>query len=247
MNCIIVDDDKFARTVIKKLVLRTNLDLLGEFSSAIAARNVLRQMSVDLIFLDVEMPEMSGLDLIKSLSKMPQVVLVSSNRQYGVEAFEYSVTDYLIKPVEYPRFLRAVDKAEMNLRRDRIEAVEPNNVIAQPENNSPQDADHFFVKTKDDGLTVKIIKSEIIYVEALSDYVEINTEKSKFVVHTTMRSLEQKLAGQDFARVHRSYIINIKHIESIDADKNVIMPGKVVPIGGSYKTAFLNRMRPFNL
>jgi DNA-binding LytR/AlgR family response regulator len=204
-------------------------------------------MSVDLVFLDVEMPEMSGLDLIKSLSKMPQVVLVSANRQYGVEAFEYSVTDYLIKPVDYPRFLRAVDKAETNLRRERIEAVEPTNVIAQTETSTAQEVDHFFVKTKDDGRTVKIVQGDIIYVEALSDYVEINTEKNKFVVHTTMKSLEQKLADKDFMRVHRSYIINLKHIESLDGGDNVILPGKVVPIGVSYKSNFLSRIKPFNL
>ena len=242
MNCIIVDDDAFSRTVIKQLVSRVNLELLGEFSSAIDAYQVLKNVNVDVVFLDVEMPEMSGIDLLKSLKKLPQIVLITAGRQYAVEAFEYSVTDYLVKPVEYARFLKAVEKVEISLKPDSSESLI--NPMPTPEAGSEdENPEFFYVKTKDDGRLVKIKVSDISFVEALSDYVEINTDKNKYVVHVTMKALEKRLPDNDFSRIHRSYIINTNLIESIQ-DDNVLVPGKTVPIGASYKANFIKKLRP---
>jgi DNA-binding LytR/AlgR family response regulator len=240
MNCIIVDDDAFSRTVIKQLVSRVSLDVLGEFSSAIDAYNILKNVSVDVVFLDVEMPEMSGLDLLRSLKKLPQIVLITAGRQYAVEAFEYSVTDYLVKPVDYARFLKAMDRVEFNLRREKVEVLSP--TLGQDTEADNDEPESFYVKTKDDGRIVHIKLSDIIFVEALSDYMEINTEKSKYVVHGTMKSLERKLPDNVFTRIHRSYIINTSRIESIEGD-DVVMPGKVIPIGVSYRPIFLKKIK----
>jgi DNA-binding LytR/AlgR family response regulator len=256
MNCIIVDDDAFSRTVIKQLVKRTtNLELVAECSSAIEAYQLLKNIEVDIIFLDVEMPEMSGLDLLKTLKKMPQIIVVTGNKNYAVEAFDYDVTDFLVKPVEYPRFLRAVDRAESNLQRETskllqsppvkavaepvVKRVQPE-IIATPQEAAP--GENFFVKTKDDGRIVHLQTNEIEFIEALSDYVEIHTLSGNcYIVHSTMKGMEKKLPENTFVRVHRSFIINTDCIRSIEDDK-VVMPNREIPIGNSYRSAFLSSL-----
>lgn len=201
MNCIVVDDEEFSRDVIKHFVNKTDtLKLIAECESAGDAFTVLKKNDIDIVFLDVEMPEMSGLDLVKALDDMPQIILVTSRPTYAVEAFEYSITDFLVKPVNYARFLKAVSKAENNLKASSVTV----------ENKT----DEVFVKT--DSKMVKLKFSEIIFIEALSDYVIINTPKRKYIIHSTMKGLEKKLPEKEFSRVHRSYIVNMLKIESIE-------------------------------
>jgi DNA-binding LytR/AlgR family response regulator len=256
MNCIIVDDDTFSRTVIRQLVKRTtSLELVAECSSAIEAYQLLKNIEVDIIFLDVEMPEMSGLDLLKTLKKTPQIIVVTGNKNYAVEAFDYDVTDFLVKPVEYPRFLRAVDRAESNLQREasKLQSLSVKTVAepvvvkrVQPEFvATPQEAvpgENFFVKTKDDGRIVHLQTNEIEFIEALSDYVEIHTLSGNcYVVHSTMKGMEKKLPENNFIRIHRSFIINTDCIRSIEDDK-VVMPNREIPIGSSYRSNFLSSL-----
>lgn len=254
MNCIIVDDDAFSRTVIRQLVKRTaNLELVAECSSAIEAYRLLKNIEVDIIFLDVEMPEMSGLDLLKTLKKMPQIIVVTGNKNYAVEAFDYDVTDFLVKPVEYPRFLRAVDRAESKLQREMMQLravppfavptvrpqVETTAVVPAQETDT---GENFFVKTKDDGRIVHLQTGEIEFIEAMSDYVEIHTLLgNSYVVHSTMKGMEKRLPENIFMRIHRSFIINTEHIRTIEDDK-VIMPNREIPIGNSYRTNFLKSL-----
>jgi len=226
MNCLVVDDEKFSREIIKVFVNKTDsLNLVAECQSASEAFSALRNNDIDLVFLDVEMPEMSGIELMQVLDDMPQIILVTSRPNYAVEAFEYSVTDYLVKPVKYLRFLKAVSKAESNAK--------ANDVTVEKQR------DEVFVK--ESGKMVQIRLSEILFVEALSDYVIINTEKRKHIIHSTMKGLEKKLPENSFIRVHRSHIVNFQKIISIE-DLNVIMPNKIIPIGASYKQRFMKKL-----
>ncbi|WP_448520185.1 LytR/AlgR family response regulator transcription factor [Rhodoflexus sp.] len=251
MNCIIVDDDAFSRIVIRQLVKRTtNLELVAECSSAIEAYQLLKNIEIDIIFLDVEMPEMSGLDLLKTLKQIPQIIVITANKNYAVEAFDYDVTDFLVKPVEYPRFLRAVDRAESKLQRAVAKLQPPLSVTSAPvvmrsvsEAGAEMDSgENFFVKTKDDGRIVNLQTSDVEFIEAMSDYVEIHTLSGNcYVVHSTMKGMEKKLPENVFIRVHRSFIINTEHIRTIKDDK-VILPNREIPIGNSYRTNFLRSL-----
>lgn len=237
MKCIIVDDEEFSRNVIKMHVERTEeLQLCGMFDNAVDAMNALLNEHIDLMFLDVEMPEMSGLDLVNSLETLPQVVLVTGKRDYAVDAFEYSLTDYLVKPVSYARFARAVQKAKNNLEdMPMLLQDQPNTSEGDQENKQE------VIYVKADNKINRIELSSIYFIEALSDYVIINTEKRRFIVHATMKGLEQRLPSEKFARVHRSYIVNLSRVETIE-DYSIIMPQKVIPIGNSYKASFLSKL-----
>ncbi len=227
MKCLIVDDDDFAREVIRVFVERTQgLEILAECNNAISALQILQSNEVDILLLDVEMPEMTGLDLVKSLSVLPQVILITSKEDYAVDAFEYSLTDYLVKPITYARFLKAIQKAQKE-----IENFQP--VMSQ------RDKESIFVKA--DNKLNRINLFDIYFIEALSDYVIINTEKKRYIVHATMKSLEEKLPTRIFARVHRSFIVNLTKVETIE-DLSVVMPQKTIPIGNSYKTSFLSKL-----
>ncbi|WP_027002275.1 LytR/AlgR family response regulator transcription factor [Hugenholtzia roseola] len=225
MNCLVVDDDEFHRNIVKHFVSKTDgLVLVGETDNAADAFNLIKSKEIDIVFLDVEMPEMTGLDLMKVLDDAPQIILVTSRDNYAVEAFEYSVTDYLVKPINYSRFLKAVNKAESNLKAANV---------------TVENQDEVFVKA--DNKIVKLRFSEIHFIEALSDYVIINTAQKKYIIHSTMKGLEKKLPESTFIRVHRSYIVNFNRIESIE-DLNVVMPTKTIPIGASYKNKFMQKL-----
>ncbi len=226
MNCIVVDDEEFSRNVIKHFINKTDgLNLLSECENAAEAFKALKSDEIDIVFLDVEMPDMTGIELMKALDDMPQIILVTSRPNYAVEAFEYSVTDFLVKPVNYARFLKAVSKAETNLKASNVTIENKTNEV--------------FVKA--DSKIIKLKLSDIIYIEALSDYVIINTATRKYIIHSTMKGLEKKLPDSDFIRVHRSYIVNFAKIDQIE-DLNVIVPGKTIPIGASYKNTFMKKL-----
>lgn len=225
MNCIIVDDDELSRLALKKCIDRTdNLTLIGEYISAIEASNKIAELNCDLIYLDVEMPGMSGIDFIRQIKNIPQVIIVSGKKKYAAEAFDYNVTDYLVKPVEYQRFLRATDKAR---------SVDENLKINQKE------IDHLFIKV--DSKLINLPLSEILYIEAYSDYVLIHTDTKRHIVLATMKAVENKLPDSEFIRTHRSYIIRIDKIHEIEG--NTLFIDKIsLPISRSYKEAFFRKL-----
>lgn len=228
MRCLIVDDDDLMRAVMENFVEQhAALTLVGSCSSAIDASNFLAEQSVDLAFLDVEMPGMTGLDLVRSLEKRPQIVMVTSKAEYAVDAFDIEVTDYLLKPVTYVRFLKAVKRAERN--------IEEANQAAAPA------IDDSTVFIKSEGRLVKVRLDEIQWVEAQGDYVMIHTPEDRHMVHSTMKGMANKLPDQDFVRVHRSFIVRIDQIEDIE-DASLVIGRKVIPIGASYKSKLLSRL-----
>lgn len=225
MNCIIVDDDRMSRAVLEKCVNETDfLELVGQYSNAMDARAAINTKNVDLIFLDIEMPEMSGLEFIQNFPDVPQIIFVTSQKQYAVEAFEYDVTDYVTKPVNYARFLKAAEKAR------RIHDVFE---------NDDSDGMDFFVKC--DSKMVKINLNDLNYVEALGDYVRLITHDKKYTVLSTMKAFDAKLPNDMFMRVHKSYIINLKKIERLE--KNVAHIGDLrIPISRTYKESLKKRL-----
>ncbi|MEM9896362.1 MAG: LytTR family DNA-binding domain-containing protein [Bacteroidota bacterium] len=230
LNCMIVDDDKMSRLVIEKFIEKTDfLTLTHNLDNSKEASDILLGESandVDVVFLDIEMPGMSGLDLVKSLKHAYNIILVTSKSEYATEAFEDSVADYLVKPVEYERFLKAVNKVSETLEKEKI--------LAERE-------DHVYVKS--DGKLFRLAYNDILFVEALADYVIFNTEKRKHIVHHTMKGIEKKLPESIFSRVHRSYIINRTKIQRIE-DLHVYIGEKNFSIGASYRESL---MAKFNL
>lgn len=225
MDCLIIDDEEMSRNMVKHFVDQTkSLNLVGVCSDAIQAVNILNKTKIDLLFLDIEMPEMSGYDLIKSLSDPPQVILITSKKEHAAEAFVYGVTDYLVKPITYPRFFQAVSRAEENYALSQIK-ITTNNEL--------------YVRT--DAKIVKVKLEEILYIEALADYIMIITVNNKYIVHSTMKGFQSRLPADTFVRVHRSYIVNREKIESIE-NLFVVINNKYIPIGASYKDEFMKRL-----
>jgi DNA-binding LytR/AlgR family response regulator len=223
MNCMIIDDEEMSRLTLRMLIEKTEfLTLTHEFDNPTSAIPYLSE--VDLLFLDVEMPEMSGLDLLKNIDVAPTIILTTAKTQYALEAFEYDVTDYLVKPIQYVRFVKAVNKAY---------ELHKQNMQGQPYGDS------IFVRTE--AKIIKISLNKILYIEALADYVTLHLADEKHVVHGTMKALEKKLPPHDFMRVHRSFIVNVNNISAIE-DLNIMINKRVIPIGASYKDSFLKRI-----
>ena len=229
MNCIIVDDDPLSRKIIEGFIEKTDaLNLIGSFESPLDSFQIFeKEEPVDLIFLDVEMPEMTGLEFLNTLDSPPMIIIVSGQEKYALEAYEYDVIDYLLKPLALPRFYKSINKAQKRFQ-------EKESISKYPE--------EIFIKKKNSTL-VRLRYDDILWVEALENYVTVNTFQEKFTIHFTMKAIENKLPSGNFKRVHRSYIVNIKRIERIE-DNNVIIKAnnstKVIPIGKSYRDNLMN-------
>jgi two-component system LytT family response regulator len=227
LKCIVVDDDPMTRKIIESLIDRTErLEKVGTFDSAIQASNFLQTDHVDLIFLDVEMPEMTGLEFVRSLQRRPSIVLVGSQEKYAVPAFDLEVTDYLLKPLDYPRFLKAVNRVK------DLEA--PVEMGKEPITN-----EKLFVKV--DNYLVGINLQDVIMVEAMADYVRILVGDKRYTVYSSMKGLSAKLPEQLFMRVHRSYIVNLNKIDRID-DNTLVLNGHLVPVGVTYQKELMARI-----
>ncbi len=225
MNCIIVDDDKLQKRIVEEYIKKTDsLNLIGSFDSAIDAIPILNSnLEIHLIFLDIEMPEMNGIEFLDSLQHLPQIVIMSSKDKYALDAFEYDVTDYLLKPISYARFYKAVDKVYNKL-------------------NKQKNNDGIFIKNSSNTL-VRLNYNDILWVEALENYVVVNNYKDKYTILFTMKAMEKKLPANTFTRVHRSYIVNVKKINVIE-DNSIIMKTstgtKMIPIAKSYKEKLMS-------
>ena len=227
MNCIIVDDDEMSRNALEHLVSKIPfLVLTGVYTKASEALPIMNSKNVDLMLLDIEMPEISGIEFFKSLKSPPLTILATAKKEYALEAFECNIIDYLVKPIQLDRFFKAINRAK-----DIFDNYKKNEVSTSP--------DHLFVKVS--GTLVKIGMKEILWIEALGDYITINTPEKKYTIHSTMKSIENKLANDKFIRVHRSYIISIDSIHSID-DNVIIINKQLIPVGYVYKENLVRRL-----
>ncbi|HEY0732313.1 MAG TPA: LytTR family DNA-binding domain-containing protein [Chitinophagaceae bacterium] len=228
MKCLIVDDNTMARMAMKQLVKQVkDLELVQECADAMEAYNTINEKQVDLLFLDIEMPGMSGLDLIRNLgNKKPLIIFTTAKKDYAVEAFELNVVDYLVKPVSPARFLQAIEKAN--------EAYASNKQEVKLE-------DQAFVFVKDNGVLKRVNVDDILFLEAMGDYVKVHTQHKFHVLHSTLKAIEEKLPPSKFIRVHRSYIISINKIDSIQ--DGVIAIGKsTIPVADTYRSALNKRI-----
>jgi two-component system LytT family response regulator len=230
-NCVIVDDEPLARNLMTEYVRKVPalLNLVEACSSPLAALEVLRNNNVDILFLDVQMPEITGISLLKVLQKKPLVVLTTAYSEYALEGYELDVADYLLKPITFERFLRTVDKL--------IQRLETKTPPATPQERSPSEPSPAFVFVKDGTKLVKVRLDDILYVEGLKDYVTIHTRTQKVVSLQRLKALEEQLPADKFIRIHNSYIVALDAIEVIH--KGDVQIGQaVLPIGETYKKAF---------
>jgi len=221
IRTIIVDDEPLALEVLKNYIDQLhNVQLVTACNNAIEANEALRTHEVDLLCLDIHMPQLTGIEFLKSLKNPPLVLFTTAHPDYALEGFELDVVDYLLKPISLDRFMKAIHKVE-----DRMQ-----------KHDSPDGDDHFYVKA--DKKLVKIFYKEILYIEGLKDYVIIRNEHNRVITLQTMKSLENKLPSDHFIRVHRSYIVNIDKIQSIMGNMLEIMEKgqiKHIPVGKNYR------------
>ncbi|MDF2930893.1 MAG: two-component system response regulator [Chryseobacterium sp.] len=231
MKALIVDDNDIARTTLAHLAKQIpNLTIVNEYSNAIEAYNHLQNNHVDLIFLDIEMPEMTGIELTKNLSgKDIIIIFTSSNKEYALEAFELNIVDYILKPVMPARFLQAVSKAQSILE-SKKENVEMTN--------------DEFLFVRDSNITRRLKLDDIFYAEAMGDYVKFYTREKMFAIHGKMKTAEERLPKDNFIRVHRSYIVSVSKIDTLQ-DGGIMINGKFIPVADAYRKALNARMNIF--
>ena len=235
LTCAIIDDDEINRLTLEHYVgLTPNLKLLASLADGLAGLTFFREGNrVDVLFLDIEMPHLSGLDLLRVLPNPPEVIITTARQDFAVDAFALRVTDYLVKPFEFARFTQAVERVSSRV------GTAP--AAAAPAAEAPTRTD-LFVKVN--SRMVRINFDEVLYVEALSDYVNIVTDRHKYIVYTTLKALETRLAPYvNFVRVHRSYLLNTQHIESIEDNTANLHGGHFVPIGKSYQEGFYKSLQ----
>jgi len=228
MNCLIIDDNSIARTTLKQLASRINdLTVAGECKDAVEGYNFLQEKSVDIVLLDIEMPGMNGLELTRALQgQRPLIIFTTSKKDYAIEAFELNVVDYLVKPVAPARFIQAIDKARTILE-SRSDEMKINN--------------DEFIFIRDSNVVKRLSLDDVLYVEAMGDYVKLHTPQKFYAIHTTLRAVEQRLPSERFLRVHRSYMVAVDKIDTVQ-EGVLIIAGKPVPVADAYRASLNKRM-----
>lgn len=231
MNCIIVDDEPLAREVLESYLERIDgLELLASCDNAVKAFDVLKRENVDLIFLDIQMPKLNGIDFLKVLNPFPKVIFTTAYREYAIESYELNVVDYLLKPISFQRFLMSVNKA-MN---GHLQVS-----VQESDDTDQLRTDDPYIFLKADRKMVKVYLKEILYIESLKDYVRIKLPQKDVISLQKISFLEQKLPEDCFLRIHRSFIVPIRKIEAFS--NNVIeIGGTELPIGRNYKEKVLD-------
>ncbi|GEM66017.1 DNA-binding response regulator [Sphingobacterium faecium NBRC 15299] len=231
MKALIVDDNDMARTTLAHLAKQIpTLTIVNQYSNAIEAYNHLQNNHVDLIFLDIEMPEMTGIELTKTLPKKDTIIIfTSSNKEYALEAFELNIADYILKPITPARFLQAVNKAQTiwNSKKEQVQVEKEE-----------------FIFVRDSNVTRRLKLDDILYAEAMGDYVKFYTKDKMFAIHGTMKTAEERLPKDNFIRVHRSFIIAVSKIDTLQ-DGGIVLDGKFVPVADAYRKALNTRMNVF--
>ena len=227
-RCLVVDDEPMARDVLRRYIEKVpTLQLAGECSNAIDALVFLQKNGIDLIFLDIRMPELLGTEFVQSLQSPPKIIFTTAFKEYALDGFELDAVDYLLKPVRFERFLRAVNKAF------------PKKVADQADNNSElRKTGSDFIYLRVDRKLVKILLTDLLYIESARDYVKVFTRDKSYITRQTISSIEAMLSGNDFIRIHRSYIISVSKIKSF-TNEMVEIGNNELPIGKYYRNNFV--------
>lgn len=224
IKCVILEDDELAASSLIKIVSKIErLDFQGHYLNPMAARNEINFGEIDLIFLDVEMPEITGLDFIKTLSNPPRVVVTTSKSDFAMGAFEIEAVDFILKPVDISSILKALDKY------DKLD------------NSSGVDSDSESIFVKVDSKLVNLKFDEILWLEALGDYVGFHVAEKRYVVKSTLSAIEKRIKLKNFVRVHRSFMVNTDHIKNID-DSSLIIGDKLIPISRGNRPELIKRL-----
>jgi DNA-binding LytR/AlgR family response regulator len=234
LNCLIVDDEPVARNGMEEYVREVSfLNLVGKCDTALKAQPFLSEGTVDLMFLDIQMPRLSGIDFLKTLRQPPMVIFTTAFSEYALEGYSLDVIDYLMKPIAFERFLKAVQKAS-----DFYE-------FRHPGQAAPLPADYFFIKC--DSKFERIVFSNVLYVEALQNYVVIHTTEKKYITYLTLTSVEEQLPGDQFMKTHKSFLISFSKIKSIEGAEIVLVNGAKIPVSRNLKDEVMNRILGNNL
>lgn len=227
-KCIIVDDEPPATRILENYIGKVNfLEKSGVFNDSLKALEFLNTQSVDVIFLDIQMPQLTGLQLSRIISKNIKVIFTTAYPDFALEGFELNAVDYLLKPISFERFYQAVSKLNTDTK------IEISN-----QSNLP---DFLFVKTDGKNKFQKIFLSDILYVESLQNYVCIHTVKQQVITHSSLKNVIESLPENEFIQIHKSYVVTLKHIESTD-NFSVFINGKELPIGATFKDAFFDKI-----
>jgi len=232
LNCVIIDDEPLARKGLKEYIADVDfLQLTGEFDNAVKAMDAMATENVHLLFLDIQMPKITGLDFFKALKNAPPVIFTTAFPQYAIEGFELNALDYLVKPISFERFLKAAMRAK-----EYHEIRQKNIAESASANTAP---DYFFIKA--DGKLVKIAYDEILFVEALQNYVVIQTQEKKYITYLTFKAIEDYLSADKFIKTHKSYIVASSKVDSIEA--NDIRIGQYhIPISRNLKDEVMDKL-----
>jgi DNA-binding LytR/AlgR family response regulator len=225
-KCLVVDDEPLAIDVIENYLKRFANTESRRSENALDAFRLLKEEKFDLIFLDIEMPLLSGLDFLGTLKDPPPVIITTAYRDYAVESFEFEVLDYLVKPIAFPRFVKAFERAQ------KMQTEEDKTTSARPGEESG------FLFLKVDRKFVKIVISEILYIESLKDYVRVTTGSGSYISHQSLSSLTEKLPAGRFLRIHRSFTIGIDKVNSLE-NNCVVIDGKLIPISREHRQEVL--------
>ncbi|WP_066631158.1 LytR/AlgR family response regulator transcription factor [Labilibacter marinus] len=230
MNCIIIEDQPPAQRILKKYIDDFGvLELKATFSNALDAMEYLKKESVDLIFLDIHLPKISGIDFLKIMPQKPFVILTTAFPDYAIKSYEFSVIDYLLKPFSFQRFIMAINKIKPHI-----------NKTTSSENSSHKEEDRdLYIKSGHD--FIKVNSKDIICIKSDADYTEIHTYEKVHLSSEALKHWEEKLSDQSFVRIHKSYIINTSKIDKISGNMVFLSSKYEIPIGRSYKDAFINK------
>lgn len=232
ISCIIVDDEELAQNVIEKYISSVSwLDLLQKFDNAIDTISYLRDNNVDLIFLDIRMPELSGLQMLNTLNNPPKVILTTAYSEYALESYSYSVVDYLLKPVEFDRFLIAVNKASQQIQLESL----------PKESSQEYSKIEKYLFVYQDQNTYKVDFDDILYIKAEGNYISIKTTERKFITRETMKIIEKKLPDDLFVRVNKSFIVSIQKIERVFGNI-IVIADEEISIGRIFKMKFMEKL-----
>ncbi|MCG6186271.1 LytR/AlgR family response regulator transcription factor [Maribellus maritimus] len=241
MNCIAVDDEILALKKIKRYADKIDyLNLLGTFDNALSTFSFLRENKIDLIFLDIQMDEFTGIQLLETIKDPPYVILTTAYDEYALKAYELDVMDYLLKPIPFERFVKAVEKVYARFLR---EASHKNHQTSGEIHQTVTAPDYTFIKSGNK--TVKVYFNKILYIEGMRDYLQIHTEDSKIMTLLNFKTIQEVLDPKKFIRVHKSYIIAIDKIDYIE-NNAIKIKNKLIPVSNSYKVPFFNMLNKKN-
>ncbi len=230
IKCLIVDDEPLAVEILESYLDRLDdIELVAKCNNALRAFEILQKAQVDLLLLDIQMPKLTGLDFLKTLKDPPKVILTTAYREYALEGYELDVLDYLLKPISFERFLKAVGK---------VYKKDGTTHTSAHDNHGPIGMDEPYLYLKADKKMVKVLLKDIVYIESLKDYVRVKTFEKDVITHQTISYFEEKLPEDAFIRIHRSFIVPINKIETFSAS-SIEVPGKELPIGRMYKNNVL--------